>query len=378
MVAGCNCFLGMLTWQLSRAAADVAAATYIIIVDVARLETGIVVLFRQHSGGDPDCGAIVDKYMVSLTPTLLQLADEDRLTYHMAHCDKANNSEFHKGLAGGTNRAVLRGGKMVRDRRDRGTFQEGFPTGYVFASAAAEFTRGRTRARQRRVRKNGNKRGSLVIGSPTTQMRTRPRMTPTLISGTGKKKIDENLKSVVEQHALEVDTLKEMRLRELNARREAEQKLEKLREKHKNDDQEIKRLREEMNKLEMEKKHKTVGTNLKSKLDEAAGGSVRKTDRGKKVETPADAICKRDVMLKDARHQLRNMTKEILVICEKEGMEYTKLDATKEEVAKLRVDKVVEGDHDEEQGDCGVPIHEVPDDGEEESLKSDDADSLNS
>ncbi|GBG88496.1 hypothetical protein CBR_g47966 [Chara braunii] len=89
----------------------------------------------------------------------------------------------------------------------------------------------------------GNKRGSLVMGSPTSQMRIRPRVTPSQVTGTGKKKADEHLKGVVERHVMEVDMLKELRLKELNGRREAEQELEKLKEKHERDQREIERLR---------------------------------------------------------------------------------------------------------------------------------------
>ncbi|GBG79508.1 hypothetical protein CBR_g29655 [Chara braunii] len=76
----------------------------------------------------------------------------------------------------------------------------------------------------------GNKRGNLVIGTPVTAQ-TRPRMASTPATATAKRGVDDNLKGVVERHIHEVDLLKEMRVREVNERREVQQELERVKDK---------------------------------------------------------------------------------------------------------------------------------------------------
>ncbi|GBG69809.1 hypothetical protein CBR_g4638 [Chara braunii] len=97
----------------------------------------------------------------------------------------------------------------------------------------------------------GNKRGAMAIGQTlATEARVRSRVTPAVTPGaTGR--VNPQIKAMVERHQQEVDLLKEMRLREVNARKESEE--------------EIERLRNSLAKLDSAKKR--GGTNLKSKLD---------------------------------------------------------------------------------------------------------------
>ncbi|GBG90097.1 hypothetical protein CBR_g50190 [Chara braunii] len=159
-----------------------------------------------------------------------------------------------------------------------------------------------------------------------------------------------------------------MRLIELNGRRVVEQELERAREKQKEDERELERLIAEMSKLEMEKKFRCGDTNLKTKLDEVAGCSARKTDKGKKLA--GSVLSKRDRILRDERKNLRNLTKkEVMVICEKEGIEYSKMETTKEEIANMRTERLMEQEQDENDEARAVTIHEVDGDGGEDSGK---------
>ncbi|GBG78474.1 hypothetical protein CBR_g26504 [Chara braunii] len=100
----------------------------------------------------------------------------------------------------------------------------------------------------------GNKRGSLAIGaSPTTQARVRPRVVSTSTPEGTRKVGDEHYRSVVKRHGMEVDLLREMSLKEVKARREAEEELAKVRERQLDDKHEMEILRERMRKLEVEK-----------------------------------------------------------------------------------------------------------------------------
>ncbi|GBG87070.1 hypothetical protein CBR_g44526 [Chara braunii] len=184
----------------------------------------------------------------------------------------------------------------------------------------------------------GNKRGSVAIGAtPASDARVRARVAS---PKTGRVNLD--LKGIVERHQMEVDHLKEMRLREVNARKEPEE--------------EIGRLKEAMAKLGTRVKAK--GTNLKAKLDDAAGVSMRKTSlrisddaggasvrKGKAADNPTVQINNRDAFLCDARKDLRKKNKEeILAICEKEGLTYSTLEPAKEAIAHLRTARAFDKD----------------------------------
>ncbi|GBG84243.1 hypothetical protein CBR_g38214 [Chara braunii] len=185
----------------------------------------------------------------------------------------------------------------------------------------------------------GNKRGSVAIGTtPVSDARVRAR-----VASPNAGRVNLELKGIVERHQLEVDHLKEMRLREINARRESEE--------------EVERLKEAMAKLGTGVK--TKGTNLKSKLDAAAGVSTRKASvriadnvvdaSGRKchkvAKSPAVQINSRDAFLRDVRKDLRKKNKEeILSMCEKEGVVYSTLEPTKEAIAQVRTARAFDKD----------------------------------
>ncbi|GBG71510.1 hypothetical protein CBR_g8927 [Chara braunii] len=206
----------------------------------------------------------------------------------------------------------------------------------------------------------GNKRGSVAIGcTPINDARVRPKVTP-VVAPSVAGKVNMQLKGLVERHKWEVDMLKEMRLREVNARKESEE--------------EVERLKVEMARLETGKRPK--GTNLKAKLDEAVGVSSKK-DKGKCLVSPAKQACQREVFVREARKQLRNLKKEDIVgICKKEGVEYTTLNPTKEAIAQLRADRArLDACKDDVNG---VSVVEVTEDGGDSSAKSNRHDSATS
>ncbi|GBG84802.1 hypothetical protein CBR_g39178 [Chara braunii] len=165
----------------------------------------------------------------------------------------------------------------------------------------------------------GNKRGSVAIGqSPMIEARVRARVVPNATPCTVGR-VNGQLKDIVECHQREVKLLKEMRLKEVNARKESEAKVE--------------RLKEAMAGLGTGRK--TGGTNLKTKLDDTALPSARK-EKMKGVVTPVILLSRREAFLRDTRKDLRNFKKDaVMKICEKEGIEYTKLEETKEAIAHL-------------------------------------------
>ncbi|GBG63547.1 hypothetical protein CBR_g38615 [Chara braunii] len=213
----------------------------------------------------------------------------------------------------------------------------------------------------------GNKRGSLAIGaSPTTQARVRPRVVPTSTPEGTRKVVDEHYRSVVKRHGMEVDLLKEMRLKQIKARREAQEELAKVREKQLEDERKMNKLHERMRELKFEKRKRRPMTNLKPQLDEAAGVSVRKTDtRANKLVSPTMEGGEREKFLKKARKGLKNLRKEeVRGICEKEGITYDKLDVTKEEIAQLRTAREFK---DGEGKGKQVVVHEVSKNGVSEA-----------
>ncbi|GBG64431.1 hypothetical protein CBR_g44316 [Chara braunii] len=211
--------------------------------------------------------------------------------------------------------------------------------------------------------RSGNKRGSVAIcQTPGSAARVRSRVTPG-VSPCPVARVDQQLKAMVERHQQEVDLLKEMRLREVNARKESEE--------------EIERLKEAMAKLETG--GRTRGTNLRAKLDDVAGPSTCK-DKGRSVM--AGSASRRDVFIREARKQLRNLRKEEIVsICEKEGIEYMKLDPTKKAIAQGRADRAFEVEVEKESGKGKGKVDavvDVPDDEGGNSDKSDEHDSTTS
>ncbi|GBG86111.1 hypothetical protein CBR_g41014 [Chara braunii] len=197
----------------------------------------------------------------------------------------------------------------------------------------------------------GNKRGAMATGqTPMTDVRVRSRVTPSAGPGaTGR--VNPQLKAMVKRHQQEVELLKEMRLRELNAQKESEE--------------EIDRLKDSLARLETAKK--CGATNLKSKLDEAADGSSRTM---KAKDTPVVLVSQREAALRDERKKLRNLKKDdVIAICEKEGMACTRLEDTKETIVQARVNKILEDDERSRDLSKIDSIVEVTDDGDGDSPK---------
>ncbi|GBG84143.1 hypothetical protein CBR_g38117 [Chara braunii] len=114
----------------------------------------------------------------------------------------------------------------------------------------------------------GKKQGNLAVeATPVTQARVRARTVQGATPDATRLRVDEHYKSVVKRHGMEVDVLQEMRMKEVKARREAEEDLKKIRAQKACDDLEIERLHERMKKLEMEKRQHGGATNLKSRRD---------------------------------------------------------------------------------------------------------------
>ncbi|GBG90702.1 hypothetical protein CBR_g51211 [Chara braunii] len=125
----------------------------------------------------------------------------------------------------------------------------------------------------------GNKRGSIAVETPGTEARVRQRGTP--CRPPTDPRLNPVLKGMVDRHNLELNALKELRLKDAHDRIEAEK--------------EVERLKEAIARLEMVREK---GTNLKSKLDEAAGPSARKAGgtSAKKMcaVSPAEQVAERE------------------------------------------------------------------------------------
>ncbi|GBG87707.1 hypothetical protein CBR_g45861 [Chara braunii] len=181
---------------------------------------------------------------------------------------------------------------------------------------------------------SGNKRGSIVLETPTSHARSRLKGTPrqeASIPGPSSvrtsRRTNPALKGIVDRHNMEVNLLKEMRLKDANGRIEAEKEVEKL--------------KAEMVRLEMGQRQK--GTNLKKRLDEVAGASTCKPpcpSSKKKGTAVATEVNDRDALLQMEKKNLcRKNKEEVQQICREEGIPYTTLEPTKELIAARRVEK---------------------------------------
>ncbi|GBG59268.1 hypothetical protein CBR_g32283 [Chara braunii] len=209
----------------------------------------------------------------------------------------------------------------------------------------------------------GNKRGGISIGTtPVTQTRIRPRMTPAETLG-ATRRVDERLKGLVERHQEEVGILQDQRVKEMNARKQSEEELEKL--------------KQEMTRLDVENRRKTR-SNLKARMDEAAVTTVRREKNrecegvvfsavksvGKVGASPAP-LNNREAFLRAARKELRGKKKDqIIEICGKEGVDYTTLNPTKEFIARRRTERAFDEKMDEARSK-EKEVLEVTEDGEE-------------
>ncbi|GBG71241.1 hypothetical protein CBR_g8544 [Chara braunii] len=187
-----------------------------------------------------------------------------------------------------------------------------------------------------------NKRGSVAVTAiPVPGTRTRARVTPIPSPSVE----DLKLKERVEHQKHEIELLREWRLRELNGRRQAEQ--------------EVDRLKEKMARLEVGRRTPTA-SNLKTRLDKVA---VATADKGKRPVSPATQAVEvndREAFLSETRGTLKPLKKDKFVaICEKEGGSYSTLGKTKEELALKRADVAFGKDRDGTLKKVGVRIHEV-------------------
>ncbi|GBG92636.1 hypothetical protein CBR_g56580 [Chara braunii] len=142
----------------------------------------------------------------------------------------------------------------------------------------------------------GNKRGSIAIETPIPQARSRLKGTPHQITGVPgpstvrtESRINPDLKEIVDRHNMEVNLLKEMCLKDVNGRIEAEKKVEKL--------------KAEMLRLAMGQRQK--GTNLKSRMDEAAGLSDNDSS-SEEYYIPAAPLPTQQLSTSPSRELVRN------------------------------------------------------------------------
>ncbi|GBG77518.1 hypothetical protein CBR_g23962 [Chara braunii] len=120
---------------------------------------------------------------------------------------------------------------------------------------------------------------------------------------------------------------------------------------------EVERLKESLARLEMERRTTSRGTNLKTRLDDAAtnkdkengvvnndvGTSLRK-NKDKEPNVVSNLV-DRHAFVRANRKDLRARNKEfVMKVCEQEGVEYTTLDLTKEAIVQARAAKVFDDD----------------------------------
>ncbi|GBG71911.1 hypothetical protein CBR_g10847 [Chara braunii] len=159
--------------------------------------------------------------------------------------------------------------------------------------------------------RQGNKRGSIAIATPDTEARVRQRGTP--CRPPTDYRVNPTLKGIVDRPNLEVNAVKELRFKDAHDKIEAEK--------------EVERLKEAMARLEMVREK---ATNLKSKVDDATGPSAKKasgTSAKKKmcVVSPAESVDEREAFARMQRKQLKLNKEQVVAICDKEGITFTKL-----------------------------------------------------
>ncbi|GBG85006.1 hypothetical protein CBR_g39470 [Chara braunii] len=169
----------------------------------------------------------------------------------------------------------------------------------------------------------GNKRGCIAM-TPDSKLKSHLPTTPakSIARPAG------NPMELTQLHRLEVASLKELRLQELNRRREAEQELDKA--------------KEAIARMEAEKTRQTSCSNLRERMEEAAGCTVQRTGKGKKKVTVGPAGAKendREGFIKEARREFRNLKKDdVMEICAREGVKYTTLQETIDDIIGRRVE----------------------------------------
>ncbi|GBG68708.1 hypothetical protein CBR_g3250 [Chara braunii] len=171
-----------------------------------------------------------------------------------------------------------------------------------------------------------NKR-SHIATSPASTLKMPPAATP---RRSPSKEQMEQTAQLRQLHNLEAETLKELRLQELNRRREAEQ--------------ENARLKEELAK----RSRATPKSSFWEKLDEVdvvAGGSVPvpRTSKGKKKPCSGSEIGRdndREALVRESKKEFHNLKKDdVMEICTKEGIKYTTLSETITEIINKCVER---------------------------------------
>ncbi|GBG67908.1 hypothetical protein CBR_g1027 [Chara braunii] len=150
-----------------------------------------------------------------------------------------------------------------------------------------------------------------------------------LKSGNKRSRIATSPSAHLKLHTLEVEALKELRLQELNRRREMEQ--------------ENARLKEELSKREAAKKD-TPGSSFRERLDDVdkEERTTHKSCKGKKKagEIDGNTDVERKVFIRGAKKELRGKKKDAITkICLKEGVKYTTFSETIAEIIAKRVDR---------------------------------------
>ncbi|GBG62590.1 hypothetical protein CBR_g31226 [Chara braunii] len=168
--------------------------------------------------------------------------------------------------------------------------------------------------------RSGNKRSRIAL-SPSAQSREACLTTP--VKSTCRPQVD--MSHLKELHNLEVNALKGLRLQELNRRRETEHELAEMKKK--------------IAQLELTKK--TPRSSLRDKLEEVVEITETKDDRVKSKisETEADIEENNwETFIKGEKKALRNLKKEeVMKICKKEGIVYSTLPKTVNEIIAKRV-----------------------------------------
>ncbi|GBG78172.1 hypothetical protein CBR_g26205 [Chara braunii] len=165
------------------------------------------------------------------------------------------------------------------------------------------------------------KRGCITLTTPATKTTARA-STSTPMKTLKSPVASVDLKKISDLHRLEVETIQEMRFREF--KREAEHDLEKAKEK--------------IAQLEREKSLKTPRSNLHARMDEAYTGKGK--ERCALDKSASTNEKEKETFTKDERKNLRGLTKDALVaICEKEGVKYTGVKQTVDDIVTHRLKK---------------------------------------
>ncbi|GBG66107.1 hypothetical protein CBR_g55450 [Chara braunii] len=201
---------------------------------------------------------------------------------------------------------------------------------------------------KREVLRPGNKRGSVAVtATPIPRTRTCARVTPIPSPSVE----DLKLKEKVEHQEREIELLREWWLRELNGRRQAEQ--------------EVDRLKEKMARLEVGRRT-PLASNLKTRLDKVATATAGKGKRPMSPATQAVEANDREAFLVDTRRALETLKKEKIVeLFAKEGVSYSTLEKTKEELVLKRAEVAFGKDRIGTLKKSGVVLRDVTEDAEQ-------------